>query len=143
MSGTRSDSGYSALPSEPQEENQQLIGSGNEASTIRTRWSGSEPKPMPRNPRQVSPLAQELDTLFRKWTAAVAQKVQLKRKRDKDKLIEARDPNSPVEILASVFEPWERSKARQEALKGKGRVTLDDVTTLDRRPPMSRDEFET
>ena len=144
MSGTRSNSGYSALPSEPQEESRDLSGSDDAGPTrgTRPRHSGSEPKPVPRNRRHVSPLAQELDTLFRKWTAAVAQKVQLMRKRDKDRLIEARDPNSPVEILASVFEPWVQSKEQSEAPNGKGRATPNDVTTLDHRPPMSKDEFE-
>ncbi|KAM0791648.1 hypothetical protein ACM66B_006084 [Microbotryomycetes sp. NB124-2] len=91
-----------------------------------------------------SPIALELDTLFRRWTATISQKMQLKRgskrRRGKHNLIDDRDRSKPVEILASVFEPVGRDGSKDIASDDKGKQSL--VMTLDHEPPMTRQEFD-
>ncbi|KAK4047232.1 Phosphatidylinositol 4-kinase LSB6 [Microbotryomycetes sp. JL201] len=89
-----------------------------------------------------SPLAFELDTLFRRWTATINQRMQLKRsrrKRAKSDLVDQRDRSKPVEILASVFEPVTDSFYEGlSADDSKGRT----VVTLDHESPMTRAQFD-
>lgn len=88
-----------------------------------------------------SPVAAEVDALFRRWTSTIAERVRLKKstsskKRRRD-FIDQRDREQVVEILASVFEVWE-----SPAGKGKEKEVQEEVMTLDHEPPLSHEAFE-
>ncbi|KAK4047053.1 Phosphatidylinositol 4-kinase LSB6 [Microbotryomycetes sp. JL221] len=98
-----------------------------------------------------SPLSQELDTLFRKWTATITQRMQLKKgrsRKDKSDLIDNRDRSKPVDILASVFEPWAEHKDfqseidRTDTCADKGKSKAENASTLDHEAPMTPEQFD-
>lgn len=103
------------------------------------------PHTLHKNP---SATALHVDELFNKWTKTIAEKVHIKNNKGRNKnkvgvrVIEDRDRDLKVDIMASVFEVW--VKKDDGDLKGKGKELNENemMMTLDHLDPMSRETFD-
>lgn len=127
-SGRSQRSQYEALPTR----------SNSEDGPLPTLVSPAQPR---RGPTK-SALAVEVDTLFRRWTTTIAERMKSKKRRGrKGTAVEERDREKAVEIMASVFEVYEPPPSQG---KGKEKELDEDqrVMTLDHEPPMTREAFD-
>ncbi|GAA5933140.1 hypothetical protein JCM1841_003689 [Sporobolomyces salmonicolor] len=99
--------------------------------------------------------AQHVDDLFKKWTAAVAQRMHLKHRQKNTGTAEAEDDQLPLLVLNDEIEVWESvfrpyaaeadGTGAERKTKGKERAAEEGgdrpVKTLDHRPPVTRHQF--
>lgn len=139
-----SSSGYAPLPDRPSEDTPLDDDSSNSLATHPPPPSTAH-RPNPTTiSSSPSDTAKHVQEAFKKWSTTVQSRFHRKdrhRRRNREQsLVESRDRNLPVPVLASVFTPWEG--------KGKGKEEEEEeeeqskVITLDHEPPLSRDDFD-
>ncbi|GAA5875440.1 hypothetical protein JCM1840_003157 [Sporobolomyces johnsonii] len=149
------DSPTAQLPAQTFEPTSLAIGSTSTSTSPALPPSLPAPEPESDPCTHVS-TAQHVDDLFKKWTAAVAQRMHLKNRPKKDKVkpeddqLPVLDLNDEIEVWESVFRPYVSEEEEQETgaegkPKGKERAGEEGgeglVKTLDHQPPVTHDQF--